>query len=108
MKKILIGVILSIFLCGCIEVIDKENENVKISEIYYQKNNTHTYKDFYLESNDILILLNNGSWAICNEKNNTYIFQAIELGDWDYTVNNKKELENIIKTYISIQNNGTY
>lgn len=39
------------------------------------------------------------SWFILDKENEYYIFQAVELGDYDYQLNNETELKNVIKTY---------
>ncbi|WP_133014941.1 hypothetical protein [Clostridium cuniculi] len=75
----------------------------EVTNILYESTN-----DFYLEPNEIGIEFSNGSWAVINEQTNTYIFQAIELGDYDQQFNDLEELENCIKTYSSIQNTGSY
>lgn len=43
--------------------------------------------------------LKDKSWFLIDRENNKYIFQAIELGDWDYELNSEEELKNIIATY---------
>lgn len=49
--------------------------------------------------NDKVYEFTDGSWFICNNAENEYIFQPIELGDWDYEVKNKEELSKIMATY---------
>lgn len=39
------------------------------------------------------------SWFILDRENEYYIFQAVELGDYNYQLNNETELKNVIKTY---------
>lgn len=43
--------------------------------------------------------LKDKSWFLIDEENNKYIFQPVELGDWDYELNSEEELRNIIATY---------
>ncbi len=43
--------------------------------------------------------LKDGSWFILDRKNNEYVFQAVELGDWDITLNNEEGLGKILATY---------
>mgnify|MGYP006918879936 CR=1 FL=1 len=43
--------------------------------------------------------LKDKSWFLIDRENNKYIFQPIELGDWDYELNSEEELKNIIATY---------
>lgn len=39
------------------------------------------------------------SWFIIDRENEEYIFQPIELGDWDIELNSEKDLKNIMATY---------
>lgn len=57
----------------CIEFTESEYKNV-----------------FYLEDN---------SWFILDRENQEYIFQPVELGDWDYELDTEKELKKILATY---------
>lgn len=57
----------------CIEITKSEYKNV-----------------FYLKDN---------SWFILDRENQEYIFQPVELGDWDYELNTEKELKKILATY---------
>lgn len=43
--------------------------------------------------------LKDKSWFLIDRENNEYVFQPVELGDWDYEVNSETELKNIIATY---------
>lgn len=43
--------------------------------------------------------LEDKSWFLIDKENNKYIFQPVELGDWDYELNSEEELRNIIATY---------
>lgn len=88
-----------------IEIANKEETKptFEVTNVLYESTN-----DFYLEPNEIGIEFSNGSWAVINEQTNTYIFQAIELGDYEQQFNNLQEFENCIKTYASIQNAGSY
>lgn len=49
--------------------------------------------------NDKVYEFIDGSWFICNNAENEYVFQPVELGDWDYEVKNKEELSKIMATY---------
>ena len=79
------------------------NNKVTVTNILHESTN-----DFYLEPNEIGIEFSNGSWAVVNEQTNTYIFQAVELGDYEQEFNNLQDFENCIKTYASIKNTGSY
>lgn len=64
--------------------IEKEKENIfEINKTEY--NNTYELKD--------------KSYFIIDKKENLYLFQASELGDWDIQVNNEEELKKVIETY---------
>ena len=93
-----------------VEIIEEvyTTEKVKVVDTYYQEGTDQKYGDFYLEDGDTLTLLSDGSWSICNKKSNLYIFQPVDLGDWDYELDNAEQLEKIVKTYISIKNTGSY
>lgn len=118
MKKVIKGLTLGLVLMVGMNiglVIGKtkametiENRNISVVDTYEQKGNKQVYKGFHLEDGDKLVILSDDSFAICNEKNNTYVFQPVELGDWDYEVKDSQQLENIIKTYISMKNTGTF
>lgn len=49
--------------------------------------------------NDKVYEFTDGSWFICNSAENEYVFQPVELGDWDYELENKEELSKIMATY---------
>lgn len=52
--------------------------------------------------------LSDGSFYIVNTIKGEYIFQPVDLGDWDVHVDNMEQLENIVATYISMKNTGQY
>lgn len=83
-------------------------EKVEIDFVWNQKGNTQELEGYQLDDGDRLVELTDGSWSISNTKTNTYIFQPVELGDWDYAVDNAEQLENLIKTYLSMKNTGTF
>ena len=64
--------------------IEKEKENIfEINKTEYK--NTYELKD--------------KSYFIVDKKENLYLFQASELGDWDIQVSNEEELKKVIETY---------
>ena len=83
-------------------------EKVVVEFVWYQEGNVQELEGYYLEDGDTVVELTDGSWAISNRKINNYVFQPVELGDWDYTVDNAEQLENLIKTYLSMKNTGTF
>lgn len=90
------------------KVVETEKEKVKVEFMWYQQGDIQELEGYYLEDGDTLIELSDGSWAICNYKKNLYVFQPVDLGDWDYEVETAKQLQNIMKTYVSMKNNGWY
>lgn len=97
---ILIGMILGGFIVT--------NRIQKHNEVKLNRTITQSEEGIHLEEGDVMIELTDGSFAIYNEEKQTYMFQPVELGDWDVPVETMKQLENCIKTYISIKNTGTY
>lgn len=85
--------------------IVSDHNQINNKEIKVKRVITKSTKDFYLEDGDIATEYTDGSYTIENEKTNTYIFQPATLGDWDYQLKNKEELNNIVGTYLNIQNN---
>lgn len=81
---------------------------VEVSTIYEQVGTEQKLDGYYLEDGDIVVEFTDGSWAISNEKTNFHIFQPVDLGDWDYSLDNAQQLENIIKTYLSMKNTGMF
>lgn len=65
-------------------------------------------KTYTQEDGDIITEYNNGSWSLINEATKTYCFQPVELGDWDYKLESKEDLTNIIATYKSVYETGYY
>ena len=61
-----------------------ENENLKdLFEYKYVNYNAYEFQD--------------GSWFVYND--NEYVFQPVELGDWNYELENKEQLRDIMATY---------
>lgn len=100
---ILISIILTASITTLINVQNKPAKTVSILSTFAESRS-----DFHLDTGDTAIELSDGSYAIYNEAKSLYTFTPSALGDWDYTLNNKTELDNIITTYINIANTGTY
>ena len=49
-----------------------------------------------------------GSWSIIDHEKGDYVFQPVDLGDWDYTCKNEEELNKLIDTYLSMKNTGSF
>lgn len=60
------------------------------------------------EGSRIITDYTDGSWSVINEDKGQYIFQPVDLGDWDYVCKNKEELRNVITSYLSMKNTGTF
>ena len=45
--------------------------------------------------------LEDESWFIVDKENKKYIFQAVELGDYDYILENEEQLKKIIASYFT-------
>lgn len=48
------------------------------------------------------------SFTCVNLRNNTYSFQPVEMGDWDYETDNINDFNKMLSTYLSIKNKGYY
>lgn len=90
-------------LNGEVYSFNSSKDKVKVKNIITESN-----QDFYLDPGDIITEYSDGSYTIENTVNNTYIFQAACLGDWEYICSSKEELNKIVNTYLSIKNNGYY
>lgn len=51
----------------------------------------NSYENIYIFSDD--------SWFLLDREKGKYVFQPVELGDWDYEVENETQLKKIIATY---------
>lgn len=59
--------------------------------------NTDVFDTHYVDYN--VWEFSDKSWFICSDTENMYVFQPVELGDWDYEVENREELSKIMATY---------
>lgn len=73
----IIGTILAFF------IINNKNNCLEFTETEYE--NVYEFKD--------------KTWFILDRENQEYIFQPVELGDWDYELDTEKELKKILATY---------
>lgn len=90
------------------EVVEVENKKVTVEYVWEQQGDEQELDGFYLENGDVVVMLSDESFALMNREKNQYLFLPIDLGDWDYELENETQLENIIKTYLSMKNTGTY
>ena len=71
---------------------------ILITSFIIQETNEGKFEITKTEYNKVYELTDK-SWFLIDRENNKYIFQPVELGDWDYELNSEKELKNIIATY---------
>lgn len=84
---------------------EKMTSKVTVKNTYTE---TNEEKGIYLNENETYIELSDGSWILCDEVNQKFIFQPVDLGDWDVPCKTKQQLENCVKTYISMKNTGSF
>lgn len=90
------------------QVAQSQLQQTEQKELVTIKGQLTDTTNFYMEEGDQVFELSNGSWYLINNKTNTYIFQAVELGDWDYTLESEEQLHKLVNTYISMKNTGSY
>lgn len=110
-KRILTGMILgATLLAGAIggfEVGAHFNREIKVEVTQPQKETVEVERT--LQTGDKQITdYTDGSWSIVNHADGEYIFQPVDLGDWDYTCKDEEELNKVIATYLSMKNTGTF
>lgn len=71
---------------------------ILITSFIIQETNEDKFEITKTECNKVYELTDK-SWFLIDRENNKYIFQPVELGDWDYELNSDEELKNIIATY---------
>lgn len=71
---------------------------ILITSVIIPKTNEDKFEITKTEYNKVYELTDK-SWFLIDRENNKYIFQPVELGDWDYELNSEEELKNIIATY---------
>ena len=71
--------------------------NIQISEQIKYEKEKNLFEIYNV--NDKVYEFTDGSWFICDNAENEYIFQPIELGDWDYELENQEQLGKIMATY---------
>lgn len=91
-KNIIVGLILlvGIFInCNNVQVQANESDNKVLYEVSQCKG----------RNNGDIIEYSNDSWSYIDEANKVYEFNAIELGDWNFTCNSKEDLDKLISDY---------
>ena len=76
-------------------------ERVHVARVEYE-----SQEDVYLDNGEKYIELSDGSYYIYG--NGRYIFQPVDLGDWDYELETYDDLMKVVNTYLSIKNTGMY
>ena len=71
---------------------------ILITSFIIQETNEDKFEITKTEYNKVYELTDK-SWFLIDRENNKYIFQPVELGDWDYELNSEEKLKNIIATY---------
>lgn len=93
--KNLKSMIIAMFL-GLIIVVVAGATKVKAAEL----------DNFYIESTDRIIeVLEDESIILYDIKEKVYNFYPVCLGDWNYSFDNKKDLDNAVETYKELSSN---
>lgn len=103
MRK-LVKILILIIVLGLgvsIGVSANKLERVHVARVEYKSQD-----DVYLEKGEKYIELSDGSYYIYG--NGNYIFQPVDLGDWDYELETYDDLMKVVNTYLSIKNTGMY
>mgnify|MGYP003275941074 CR=1 FL=1 len=79
----------------------KTNDKIEVKEIV-----TESREGLYLECSEKYVELTDGSFIIYG--NGNYIFQPVDLGDWNYELESEEDLRNIVLTYKSMKENGNF
>lgn len=81
------------------------NKN-EVEKVHITRVEIESQEDVYLEKGEKYIELSDGSFYIYG--NGNYMFQPVDLGDWDYEVETYEQLMNLVNTYLSMKNTGVY
>lgn len=91
LKSMIIGMLLGLIIVGMVGA-----KEVKAAEL----------DNFYVESADRVIeVLENESVILYDTKEKVYNFYPVCLGDWNYSFDNKKELDRAVNTYKELSSN---
>ncbi|NJJ36497.1 hypothetical protein GSQ51_19200 [Clostridioides difficile] len=89
-KNMIKGMLLGLIIIGVVGA-----KEVKADEL----------DNFYVESADRVIeVLEDESVVLYNTKEQVYNFYPVCLGDWNYSFDNKKDLDNAVETYKELSN----
>lgn len=89
-KNMIKGMLLGLIIIGVVGVT-----KVKAAEL----------DNFYVESTDRVIeVLEDESVVLYDTKEQVYNFYPVCLGDWNYSFDNKKDLDNAVETYKELSN----
>lgn len=107
MKKLVkvLGLI-GVLVLGIVIGANTNKNEVKNEKVYISRVEIESQDDVYLEKGEKYIELSDGSFYIYG--NGNYIFQPVELGDWDYELETYDDLMRVVSTYLLMKNNGRY
>lgn len=99
-----IGIVFTIgFIVGEKNHKEINNNKVEIKEVL-----TESTDEIKLDKGETYKQYTDGSWSIENDKTNTFVFQPVSLGDYDIECKSKEEFNNLVQTYLNMQNEGTF
>lgn len=91
LKSMIIGMLIGLIIVGIAEVTE-----VKAAEL----------DNFYIESTDRIVeVLEDESIVLYDTKYQVYNFYPTCLGDWNYSFDNKEDLDNAVETYKELSSN---
>ncbi|MCC0705010.1 hypothetical protein IC213_18300 [Clostridioides sp. ES-S-0049-02] len=91
LKSMIIGMLLGLIIIGVVGAIE-----VKAAEL----------DNFYVETPDKVVeVLEDESIILYDTKEKVYNFYPICLGDWNYSFDNKKDLDRAVNTYKELSSN---
>lgn len=91
LKSMIIGMLLGLIVIGIVGA-----KEVKAAEL----------DNFYVETTDRVVeVLEDESIVLYDTKEQVYNFYPICLGDWNYSFDNKKDLDNAVETYKELSRN---
>ena len=109
---ILLATTINLIGCSNLKMIKNTSEERKTiredCEVSQKSNKVEVENISYESDGNIIVDFTNGSWCIVNQEKGIYKFQPTEMGDYDYTFNDLVTMQKAIKTYLLIQNEGSY
>ncbi|MCC0645425.1 hypothetical protein KGF41_14255 [Clostridioides sp. ZZV14-6150] len=94
LKSMIIGMLIGLIIVGVVGVTE-----VKAAEL----------DNFYVDSTDRIVeVLEDESIVLYDTKEQVYNFYPKCLGDWNYSFDNKKDLDNAVATYKELSSNVSH